>query len=54
MCQKIILQILHRCCSVFLEIDADVDTGVFYLALIVKVCEYVVSNEYTKFWIYWW
>jgi hypothetical protein len=50
MSSKTILQILHRCCSMFLEVDAHADIGVIiYVAIIVKVCEDVVSNEYTKF-----
>jgi hypothetical protein len=41
---KIILQILHQCCSIFLEVDAHADIGVLYVASIVKVCEYVVVS----------
>jgi hypothetical protein len=49
MSSKIILQILHRCCSIFLEVDVDADMGVLNVVIIVKVCEDMVSNEYSKF-----
>ena len=48
MVSNVILQILHRCCFTFAEVDADVDMGSLYVAIIVKVCEYLVSNEYTE------
>jgi hypothetical protein len=34
----------------FLEVDADADTEVLNVAI--RVCEDMVSNEYTKFSIY--
>jgi ubiquinone biosynthesis protein UbiJ len=46
---KVILQISHRCCSMFLEVDADADIEVIiYVAIIVKVCEYMYGINLVK------